>query len=125
LYHAADIVALASRVVEWVDVLASDDVPPATIVAVSAGGADWVVWRGATGRAGVLPRQCPHLDFDLADAVVDRELVVCSGHAWCFDADGHAGKHNLVGRLDRKDDVAIPELREHGGRIELRIPPGD
>jgi hypothetical protein len=51
------------------------------------------------------PRWCPHLDHDLAEGHVDGDELVCPGHAWAFDGDGHAYKRNEFGRVDPKGTV--------------------
>jgi len=99
--------------------LESAAVPSGRVVPVAVDGDDFVVWRGADGRVRTVPRWCPHLDHDLADGyVVDTELV-CAGHGWAFDGDGHAYKRNEFGRVDPKDDVATLNVDEHDGTVEL------
>jgi phenylpropionate dioxygenase-like ring-hydroxylating dioxygenase large terminal subunit len=96
---------------------ASEAVPPSTVVPIEVDGEEFVVWRGSTGVLGSAPRRCPHLDWDLADAsVVDDELV-CVGHGWSFDCRGHAFKRTELGRIDPKDDIATLRLVESGGII--------
>ena len=50
--------------------LPSTAVPPGAVVAVEVDGAEFVVWRGLSGALGSAPRNCPHLDWDLLEAVV-------------------------------------------------------
>lgn len=111
----------SGEVTAWVPVLPSADLGPGAVVAVGAWEREYVVWRGADGTAAVMPRACPHLDHDLAEATVRGDVLVCPGHEWCFDPAGRAGKWNVKGRFDRKDDVALPALREAGGWIELGV----
>jgi phenylpropionate dioxygenase-like ring-hydroxylating dioxygenase large terminal subunit len=114
----ARVIACAGRG-GWVEVAATADVAPGSVVPVEAMGAEWVLWRTEDGAPAVMPRRCPHLDHDLAEARVVRAWLVCPGHEWCFDPAGHAGKVNVKGRFDRKDDVVLPALREREGRVEL------
>jgi phenylpropionate dioxygenase-like ring-hydroxylating dioxygenase large terminal subunit len=99
--------------------LESAAVPAGRVVPIALDGDDYVVWRGTDGRVRAVPRWCPHLDHDLADGyVVDTELV-CAGHGWAFDGDGHTFKRNEFGRVDPKGDVAMLRVDEHDGAVEL------
>jgi phenylpropionate dioxygenase-like ring-hydroxylating dioxygenase large terminal subunit len=99
--------------------LESAAVPAGRVVPITLDGDDYVVWRGTDGRVRAVPRWCPHLDHDLADGyVVDTELV-CAGHGWAFDGDGHTFKRNEFGRVDPKGDVAMLRVDEHDGAVEL------
>jgi len=71
-------------------------------------------------RARSAPRQCPHLDFDLADAAVVGDELVCPGHGWAFTCAGRALKRNEFGRADDKGAIECLALAEHAGRIEAR-----
>jgi phenylpropionate dioxygenase-like ring-hydroxylating dioxygenase large terminal subunit len=97
--------------------LAADALHRGAIVPVVVDGAEFVVWRGASGALGSAPRSCPHLDWDLLDGVVVGDELVCSGHGWSFDCRGHAFKRNELGRVDPKDDVATLALAEHAGVV--------
>jgi phenylpropionate dioxygenase-like ring-hydroxylating dioxygenase large terminal subunit len=88
-------------------------------VPVDLDGAEYVVFRTASGALGVVPRQCPHLDWDLADGFVVADELVCPGHGWSFTADGRARKRNLEGRVDEKGSLTVPEVRERAGQLEL------
>ena len=102
--------------------IASDAIRAGRVRAVEINGESYVVWRGADGRARTAPRYCPHLDHDLAEGyVVDTELV-CAGHGWAFDGDGHTYKRNEFGRVDPKGSVPALDLRDHDGAIELETP---
>ena len=92
---------------------------PGAVRAVDVAGAEYVLWRGADGRVRSAPRQCPHLDHDLAEGyVIDNELV-CPGHAWAFDGAGNAYKRNEFGRADPKGSVPTLVIREANGIVEL------
>lgn len=99
--------------------IASHAVPPGAIVPIEIGDDEFVVWRASSGRPCVIARQCPHLDFDLADGYVEDDELVCSGHGWSFDTDGRAWKHNLAGRADPKDEAVTLPIEERDGEIRL------
>ena len=98
--------------------LPSTSVPAGSVVAVEVDGESFVVWRGRSGVLGSAPRTCPHLDWDLVEAEVVGDELVCPGHGWSFDCAGHAFKRNEFGRADPKDDIDTLMLREDQGRIE-------
>ena len=100
-------------------ILAAAAVPPGAVVAVEIGGDEYVVWRARSGRLCAMPRTCPHLDWDLAEASVEGDELVCPGHGWSFDPDGHACKRNLLGRADAKDDVETLPLEERDGEVRV------
>lgn len=83
---------------------------------------EYVVWRGGDGRVRSAPRWCPHLDHDLAEGHVDRDELVCPGHAWAFDGDGNTYKRNEFGRVDPKGTVSTLVIREADGTVELAAP---
>jgi phenylpropionate dioxygenase-like ring-hydroxylating dioxygenase large terminal subunit len=86
---------------------------------VAAWDDDVVVWRGESGALCAMQRQCPHLDWDLAEATVVGDELVCPGHGWSFDAQGHACKRNLFGRADPKGVVDAFAVREVDGEIRV------
>jgi hypothetical protein len=88
------------------------------VVAVEVEGEEFVVWRGASGRLGSAPRRCPHLDWDLAEAHVVGDELVCPGHGWSFDGAGGACKRNEHGRADPKDPVPHLHLTEPHPRLK-------
>ena len=102
--------------------LDSEAIRAGHVRAVELDGEPFVVWRGADGGARTAPRYCPHLDHDLADGyVVDVELV-CAGHGWAFDGEGHAFKRNEFGRVDPKGSVPALAVCEHDGVLQLEAP---
>jgi nitrite reductase/ring-hydroxylating ferredoxin subunit len=98
--------------------IASASVTRGSVVAIDCGGEELVLWRGHDGRVRGAPRRCPHLDHDLAEGYVIGGALVCAGHAWEFDGDGHAYKRNEFGRVDPKGTVATPMIHEHDAIIE-------
>src|ERR1700751_2544705 len=93
--------------------------PPGAIVAVEVDGAEYVVWRGCSGRLGSAPRICPHLDHDLAEGYVVDDELVCPGHGWAFDGRGDVYKRNEFGRVDSKGRVPALTLRERGSGLQV------
>jgi phenylpropionate dioxygenase-like ring-hydroxylating dioxygenase large terminal subunit len=80
---------------------------------------EFVIWRGHDGRVRSAPRTCPHLDHDLGEGRVDGNELVCPGHAWSFDGNGHAFKRNEFGRADPKGEVAVLTIEQAGDEIRL------
>jgi phenylpropionate dioxygenase-like ring-hydroxylating dioxygenase large terminal subunit len=97
--------------------LASASVGVGGVIAIECDGEEFVLWRGHDGRVRGAPRRCPHLDHDLAEGYVDDDELVCAGHAWAFDGDGHAYKRNEFGRVDPKGTVEVPLIRERDDSI--------
>jgi phenylpropionate dioxygenase-like ring-hydroxylating dioxygenase large terminal subunit len=98
--------------------VASATVVVGSVVAIDCAGEEFVLWRGNDGLVRGAPRRCPHLDHDLAEGYVVDDELVCAGHAWAFDGDGHAYKRNEFGRVDPKGTVETPVVREHDDVIE-------
>jgi nitrite reductase/ring-hydroxylating ferredoxin subunit len=104
--------------------IASASLTPGSVVAIDCEGEEIVLWRGHDGRVRGAPRRCPHLDHDLAEGYVVDDNLVCAGHAWAFDGDGHVYKRNEFGRIDPKGTVETPVIREHDAIVEAsRAPP--
>ncbi len=82
---------------------------------------EYVLWRGTDGRVRSGPRYCPHLDHDLAEGYVAGDELVCPGHGWAFDGDGHTYKRNEHGRVDPKGTVVT--LQIHEGDELVRVEP--
>ena len=106
--------------------LRSADVPAGAVRTVDLAGPDaavqeFVVWRGTDGRVRSAPRVCPHLDHDLGDGFVVGDELVCPGHAWAFDGDGHAYKRNEFGRVDPKGTVPVLVVHEADAMIRLEL----
>jgi phthalate 4,5-dioxygenase oxygenase subunit len=51
-------------------------------------GQDLILFRDASGRWGLLDRDCPHRNADLAFARHEGDGVRCPFHGWKFDASG-------------------------------------
>lgn len=113
------------RAMPWVDVVASEELPPGRRLTVETVGGDVVVWRSGTGRVAACDARCPHQWAHLGwSGVVDGEVLVCLSHAWCFDVDGAGFKVSATGRRDEKSPVAVVGVREEAGRILLDLDGG-
>ena len=102
--------------------LDADALPRGAVRAVALDGDEYVVWRGADGVVRSAPRQCPHLDDDLADGYVEGDELVCAGHGWSFDGAGHAYKRNEFGRVDPKGACPMLAVAERDGIIWFERP---
>ncbi len=91
------------------------------VIAVDVEGEEFVVWRGHDGRVRSAPRWCPHLDHDLSEGYVVGDELVCAGHAWSFDGDGHAYKRNEFGRVDPKGTVVMLDVDERDDEIDVEL----
>lgn len=80
------------------------------------------MWRTAAGKVVVCDARCPHQWSHLAlEGEVRGEELVCTAHFWRFDVDGVGVKLNVLGRRDRKGDVAVFPARERDGIIEADL----
>lgn len=74
----------------WYFVAYSDELAPGELRVTSCFWQEWVVFRDAHGRAGMIDPYCPHLGAHLGfGGKVDGKLVRCPFHAWGFDAGGY------------------------------------
>jgi phenylpropionate dioxygenase-like ring-hydroxylating dioxygenase large terminal subunit len=90
---------------------------PSAPVATVIDGAEAVVWRCADGRLGAVGRVCPHLDWDLVEAVATGTELVCPGHGWSIARDGRVFKRNEFGREDAKGTTAHWPIVERDGKM--------
>ena len=107
----------------WEPLLPTADLPRRRVVAVDVDDDEAVAWRSADGRPCVMARRCPHLDWDLTEAIVVGDELLCAGHGWSLRRDGHAFKRNERGREDAKGTIRTWPSREHEGRIEIGVGP--
>ena len=61
---------------------------PRPVRAVRALGQDLVLFRDEAGRLGLLDRDCPHRNADLAYGRLEDGGLRCPFHGWLFDVDG-------------------------------------
>jgi phenylpropionate dioxygenase-like ring-hydroxylating dioxygenase large terminal subunit len=102
----------------WRPLIASDAVDSATIVAVTHGDEDLVVWRDLRGQPCVMAARCPHQWSHLgAEGVLDGDEIVCTAHFWRFDRQGRGTKLTVKGRRDPKADIDVWPCSEHDGTI--------
>jgi nitrite reductase/ring-hydroxylating ferredoxin subunit len=103
----------------WKPVITSAAVPAGATVAVDVDGDEAVVWRDRERRPCVMARRCPHLDWDLTEAIVIGDELLCAGHGWSLRSDGLAFKRNEWGREDPKGTIRTWPAREHDGWIDV------
>ncbi len=96
------------------EALVAGAVQPATVA-----GLDIVVWRTVSGRLCAVARSCPHLDWDLADATVEGETLVCPAHGWSITCAGRVFKCNDFGREDEKGVTRTWQTTERDGMITV------
>ncbi len=104
---------------EWEPLIAGGAVPAGRVVAVEVAADEAVTWRTRSGAPCVMARRCPHLDWDLTDAIVMGDELLCAGHGWSLRADGLAFKRNERGREDAKGSIRTWPARERDGWIEI------
>jgi nitrite reductase/ring-hydroxylating ferredoxin subunit len=109
----------ASQPDEWEPVLPTDDLPVNRVVAVEIDDEEAVAWRTGDRHPCVMARRCPHLDWDLTEAIVVGDELLCAGHGWSLRADGAAIKRNEFGREDPKGTIRTWPAREHDGWVEV------
>ena len=97
----------------WYKICESKDLPVGKVVAVSALGREFVVFRGEDGKAGVLNAFCPHLGTHLGHGgkVVGNNLV-CPYHLWEFDCDG-VNKRIPYCKKDMSGSVRVNAKKYH------------
>ena len=109
----------------WVALVEAAAVPSGTVVAVEVDDLRLAVWRGTDGQVAAVDARCPHQWADLAQVGdVEGCELVCSSHGWRFDPGGVGTKVSVLGRRDRKGDVAAHPCRERDGVIEARLADG-
>lgn len=108
-----------------VDLVAGSDVDPGSVVAVSVGDLDLVVWRTEHGVPCVMDARCPHQWSHLeAEGAVVGDEIVCLAHFWRFDTDGEGVKVAMNGRRDVKSPIRVHPCREIDGRIVADVDDG-
>jgi multimeric flavodoxin WrbA/nitrite reductase/ring-hydroxylating ferredoxin subunit len=102
---------------DWVDVGATDTLrdPPLRQIRV---GAQRVALSFRNGVFGAISDRCNHVGGPLGAGRLDGDYVVCPWHAWKFhrcSGDGEPGYE--------ADHVPHYDVRERGGRLEVRATP--
>ena len=102
---------------DWTDVAASDDLKPGEPQSVVAGDTPVMLLRHGDHLHAIHDR-CSHRGCSLSGTgEVDGEIVTCGCHGSQFDLHG-----GTVQRGPAATDQPVYEVRESGGRIELRLP---
>jgi phenylpropionate dioxygenase-like ring-hydroxylating dioxygenase large terminal subunit len=65
-----------------------DEVPGRPLKALRLMGRDLVLFRDEQGRVGLIDRDCPHRNADLAFGRLEDGGLRCPFHGWLFDVDG-------------------------------------
>jgi nitrite reductase (NADH) small subunit len=98
----------------WIDVGSAADVPMLEGRSVAFGEGRIAIFRLPGGWAAI-DHACPHAAGPLADGIVADRCVTCPLHGHRFDL-----RTGL--RLGDEGGVAVYEVREHDGRLELCVP---
>lgn len=98
----------------WIAVGRAEDVPLLEGRSVRIGATRVAVFRLPEGWAAV-EHACPHGGGPLADGIVADRCVTCPLHNWRFDL--RTGE-----RMGGPGAVAVYEVRERDGMLELRLP---
>ena len=61
------------------------DIAPGHMAAFFVDGWEVVVVRDSSGTFRAYDGICPHEDYPLVDGELDDDVLMCAGHAWCFD----------------------------------------
>lgn len=102
---------------QWVDVGAAD-LEEGELRYAQADGSPVLLVGRATG-ATAFQGTCSHDAYDLDDASFEDGRIVCSGHFSAFDPDT-----GDVLEDPARSGLVRYEVRESGGRLILRVPPG-
>ncbi len=76
----------------WYPICLSGDIQKKALKPILFNGIDWLLFRGADGRLGMVSRFCPHMGTDLANGTVKGNCVSCPLHGWQFDSNGACTK---------------------------------
>jgi nitrite reductase/ring-hydroxylating ferredoxin subunit len=105
---------------DWTDAGGSDDVKPGEPKAVVVGDTPVMLLRHGDHLHAMHDR-CSHRGCSLTEnGEVDGEIVTCACHGSQFDLHG-----GTVQRGPATTDQPVYEVRESGGRIELKLPAAD
>jgi nitrite reductase/ring-hydroxylating ferredoxin subunit len=98
----------------WTDVLASGDVPEATLTRVSLADDAVLLFRSGDGLHAIAAR-CTHAGMPLDKAKVASGILTCPAHGSQFRLED-----GRVVRPPAQRPLATYQVREVDGRIELR-----
>jgi phenylpropionate dioxygenase-like ring-hydroxylating dioxygenase large terminal subunit len=104
----------------WYAVIPSDEIPADRPLGIKRLGEELVVWRGADGRAHVMPDRCPHRGARLSVGKVEGSMLRCWYHGWLYDGSGQCVSiPSEGGECKLTNDVQVKSYptEEHGGVI--------
>ena len=101
---------------DWIDIAASADCPPGTVIERVAG--DRIVALAhVDGRWHAIDGLCPHQGGPLGQGSLCGAVVTCPWHGWQFDVT--TGRHRLSATVRQ----AVHDVREEAGRVLVRLRP--
>jgi nitrite reductase/ring-hydroxylating ferredoxin subunit len=113
----------------WQPVALADELnTPKPVKAVRALGQDLVLFRDQSGQLGLLDRDCPHRNADLAYGRLEDGGLRCLFHGWLFDVAGRcleAPGEPLRSRVCRTVRQRAYPVRVVGGMIFAFLGEGD
>ncbi|NKE43941.1 aromatic ring-hydroxylating dioxygenase subunit alpha [Roseomonas frigidaquae] len=84
--------------------------------AVRALGQDFVLFRDEAGRLGLLDRDCPHRNADLAFGRLEDGGLRCPFHGWLFDVQGQC----LDTPAEPEGSTLCTRIRQRSYPVEIR-----
>lgn len=107
----------ATRAGEWLDVCPGTSLDRNNVIRIDVDDRTFALYRLADGDIFATDGLCTHANVHLCDGLVIDGQIECPKHNARFDvATGRALKRPAT------TDLAVHEVREHDGRIELRWP---
>ena len=88
----------------WHPVAGVSEFDEKTIKPVRFFGEDLVLFRGAAGTFGLIPRRCHHRGADLSYGFVEEDGIRCHYHGWKYDCAGSC--------VDRPFDTTVAKERK-------------
>jgi nitrite reductase/ring-hydroxylating ferredoxin subunit len=108
--------AFASLPEEWTAVAREAELPEATLVGVTADGADLLLVRHG-GSVHAMHDCCSHRGCSLHEGMLEGDLVRCPCHGSAFRLDG------TIASGPATSPQPVLEVRERDGANEVRRPP--
>ena len=102
---------------EWQDLGPVDELRRTALRAVQVGGKP-VALSCLDGRFGAVSGVCNHVGGPLAEGSLEGDYLVCPWHYWKFHRTTGEGEPGF-----EADKVPSYELREEGGRLQVRVEP--
>lgn len=102
----------------WFNLCSSESLGKGQVKEVEAFGQKFAVYRGESGKVGVMDIYCPHLNANLADGWVKGDRLVCPFHGWEFKEDGKCSHIPYSDQTPPKQaKVKAWEVKENWGLI--------